>query len=559
MSRNHVAIAFSNGMGNFIFLSAALKVLRNWGYDNITLITDEKLLRQPFMVEVFDGLFENIVTECDIEAYDRIFVSHWFIPACLRDVMDRIDPRYKIINWHQQGIHEVQLYLEMIGASWKDFDGYLLEPADEPILRSERPRIALANCSVTNQAEKKRWKGFPELSETLNDMGYTVILLGLGDELKGCTGVNYLDQLTVKQSAKVLQQCDLLISVSTGLSLVADAVATPVLLIEGPMPTFKAHPVISKYSVVRKYISCAPCFQKPTWKLCETPVCMDNIAVGDVIQGMLKFMPHLKRKSYDWSASKPPQLKSDRVEADGKVCYLMAVCNRVDQLEACLDSFKASYPQKGHIIFVNDASDDPRVDNLLQAFKIKGISKTIVSISSKEKIEVLRKYPKTGFSKPVYNRLIDQALELDEKKRFDYVILIDSDFIVRPYWTQRCINIWEETKDLGVATVSGFNAWHFRYDKKGSEKVFESSAGSYRIRNGNNLPYLMSMDSLKHIHGKYDLESLTGSSDIDKSNEINKKNFKSVVVVPSQAEHWGAFETSFVGRGNPSLMSEDFV
>jgi len=90
------------------------------------------------------------------------------------------------------------------------------------------------------------------------------------------------------------------------------------------------------------------------------------------------------------------------------------------------------------------------------------------------------------------------------------------------------------------------------------DEVFESSVGSYRIRGGNNFPYLMSMDFLKDVHGKFDLESTVGSSDLGKNEELRKLNLKSIALVPSQTEHWGAFETSF-NRGKPSLMSGDFI
>ena len=558
MSKSHVAMAFSNGMGNFIFQTAALKVLRNWGYDDITLITDEKRIGQSFMMEVFDDLFENIVTECDIEKYDRIFTNNWFVPICMKDQIRDINPRYRIINWHEQGIHEVQLYLEAVGAGWKDFDGYLFEPDDNPIIKSDIPRISIANCSATNQAVKKRWDKFPELSMVLEDLGYTVILLGVDSELDGCSGVDYINKLTVKQTAKVLQQCDLLISVSTGLSVVADTVDTPVLLLEGPMPTFKAHPIISRYSIVRKYISCAPCFQKPLWNFCTSPICMSKISVGDVLQEMWKFMPHLERKSYDWSINKLPKLKTKKVEVDGNVCYLVATCNRIGALKDFLDSFKASHPQGDHIIFVDDASSDPRVVEALQAFKVKGISKTVISVSCDERAALLKKYPHSGFSKPVYNRMIDECLAADKSKCFDYVMMIDSDIIMKPYWVQRCIKVWEDVKEPNVATVSGFSGWHPDYDRKSVDEVFEVSEISYRIRGGNNFPYLMSMDFLKNVHGKFDLEARVGSSDLSKNEELRGKGYKSIALVPSQTEHWGAFETSF-NRGKPSLMSGDFI
>jgi ADP-heptose:LPS heptosyltransferase len=216
----------------------------------------------------------------------------------LKDHLEKIRPKKRLVNWHNEGIHEVQEYLEMIGATWKDFDGYLLEPDDGPILDMPSLRIALANCSSTNQALKKSWDKFPELSRVLTDLGYEVILLGLGDELDGCIGHDLRNTLTIKQACKALSQVDLLIAVSTGLTVVADAVKTPVLLLEGPMPTFKAHPLLSKFQIVRKYISCAPCWQKSLWYMCNDPTCMSSIQVGDVIQGMFKFLPKMKRDTY---------------------------------------------------------------------------------------------------------------------------------------------------------------------------------------------------------------------------------------------------------------------
>lgn len=295
MQTDRIAVAFMNGVGNFIFFTAAIKVLKSWGYNKIDLITDEKFFKHPALMEISEGIFDAIRLEYKEKLYDKLFMADWSVPVYFQRNASKFGIEIKYINWTFRGIHEVWAYLEMIGATWKDFDGYLFEVDDSgPDLKCERPRIALANCSVRDVTSRKRWGKFPELSKILTDLGYSVILLGLEEELDGCEGVSYINKLSLRQTAKVLKQCDLLIASSTGLTVVADALNVPVLLLEGPMTTSKNHPLISKYTVMRTFISCAPCFQKSLAKMCNEYLCMEMIEVRDVIQKMLNFMSRLR-------------------------------------------------------------------------------------------------------------------------------------------------------------------------------------------------------------------------------------------------------------------------
>lgn len=295
MQTNRIAVGFMNFVGNFIFFTAAIKVLRNWGYDKIDLITDEKFLQHPALMEMSEGLFDVIKLEYKEKLYDKFFMANWSVPVYFQRNASKFGIEIKYINWAYRGIHEVWAYLEMIGATWEDFDGYLFDVDDSgPVLECKRSRIALANCSVRDVTSRKRWKKFPELSEILTDLGYSVILLGLDGEVDGCKGINYINKLSLRQTAKVLKQCDLLIASSTGLTVVADALNVPVLLLEGPMTTSKNHPLISKYAVMRKFISCAPCYQRSLSKMCDKYLCMEMIEVSDVIQKMLNFMSQLR-------------------------------------------------------------------------------------------------------------------------------------------------------------------------------------------------------------------------------------------------------------------------
>jgi len=558
MSNTRIGMTFMNGMGNFIFFTAAIKILRNWGYEDITLITDGKLTRTPFLLDVVNKAVDNVVTEFDPKEFDRIYGTGWSKPASIKDDVDQVLPQTATINWHTTGIHEVQAYLEMIGASWKDFDGYIFEMAGRPQLRSSGIRIALANCSTTNQAVKKRWGKFPELSKRLDELGYKVYLLGMRDELEGCVGIDYTDKLNVFESAKVLSQCDLLIASSTGLTVVADAVGTPVLLLEGPMPTFKNHPLQVKYDIVRKYIACAPCLQKSVWKICDVASCMDKIEVGDVIQRMLHFLPKLRgareMRHLDIRLPVPPE--PTPVEKDAQVVYLIPCRDRYYMLKTFLDSFIESKPLPGLLLFVNDASTDPRVSQLLEEFEIDGLEKMIFTRASTERIADFSDYPKSAPSKFVYNYLIDQLVALD--REFDYVMIIDPDILVRPYWIQRMIKIFEEAKEQHkIATISGLHAFHGGYDDDSTSRVYETSYGNYRIRRGNNIPYLTSWKLFFDVHKKFDQHAINGSSDISKFHELCELGYMNAVLTPSEVEHIGAFQSLFKNR-RTTLISEDY-
>jgi len=182
---DRVAIGFINGLGNFIFLTAAVKVLRKWNYEHIDLITDDSTRHYSMLLNMSKGIFNSVETFFDESKYERLFVCGWSVPNAVQPFLKKSGQGVRIIHWDREGIHEVQAYLNMIGASWNDFDGYMLEPADEPILECPHPRIALANPSL-GQASKKKWNSFPELSDTLDALNFTVILLGNEDELKGC-------------------------------------------------------------------------------------------------------------------------------------------------------------------------------------------------------------------------------------------------------------------------------------------------------------------------------------------------------------------------------------
>jgi len=560
MSRAPVAVLFSNGMGNFIFFSAAIKILKKWGYEHIDLITDDYFYNYKPLREITEGIFDNILTELDKDKYERIFMANWSVPLNYAKKRDEIVKRSRTINWHTEGVHEVQEYLRMIGASWQDFDGYLLEPDDEPLLNLPRPIIALSNCASTNQAHKKRWKYFPELSKILQDQGYSVVLVGLGDELKGCVGKDFVDKLTIRQTAKVLEQCDALVSVSTGNSIVADAVRTPVLLLEGPMLTSRAHPLQSRFDVVRRYVSCAPCFQKMIWKVCDNPICMDEITPDEVFRRLMNFLKHSKKPKRFWQIPSTHRLKGKKLKTDKSVAFLIPCRDRYYALRDFLGYLERSHLPKSEIFFLNDASIDPRVEELLLDFQKKHTSKDcIVHYYHRDFEEVDELYRKYKVNETVHasNYLIQRMYDSDCD--CDYVLRCDSDLILKPYWVQKMILAFEEAKKEHpeIITCSGFNSIHPIYDDETTLEVYSTSVSDYRISRGCNAAYLITMEDMKNIHGFFEVGTMITSSDIKKNSELVEKGYKAMLLVPSVIEHFGAFDSS-APFAKTTLVSEDF-
>jgi len=287
---NSIGIPFANGIGNFIGLTAALKILKNRSADDkLTLITTKGFARNPALVELSKDIFDDVVYVYEPEKFDMIYTAPWCVPA-----LDGLS-KWPSTDWNGEGLHEIQIYLDMIEATWKDFDGFILDPIHTEISASDKLKIVLSVSSGTSMSDVKFWSGFPELSQILVDLGYEVYLLGINDELAGCVGHNFVDKLSIREAASVIQQCDLLICNSTGNAWIADAVGTPILFIEGPTLMTKQHAITVNWDVVRSYISCAPCFQKGFWGKCEHRFCMNNITPADVFQRMVNFIPKMNR------------------------------------------------------------------------------------------------------------------------------------------------------------------------------------------------------------------------------------------------------------------------
>lgn len=147
-----------------------------------------------------------------------------------------------------------------------------------------------------------RWKQwnldrYAQLCDRLvEDYGAKVVLLGSQNEMELTnyvrkkmkhTPIVAAGKTTVKQAAAIIERCRLFICSDSGLMHVSAAVNTPVVAIYGPTDYHRTHPYGNGHIVIRKNLSCSPCFRmEGTEKVesCRRRKCLELIGVDDVLE-----------------------------------------------------------------------------------------------------------------------------------------------------------------------------------------------------------------------------------------------------------------------------------
>jgi len=150
-----------------------------------------------------------------------------------------------------------------------------------------------------------RWKQWDldrycELCDKISDLPNTVIIFqGSPDERKMIENIidkmnrkqiNAAGKTSLKQAAAVIEKSDLLICNDSGLMHVAVAVDTPVIAIYGPTDFTRTAPCGKKHIIIRKNLSCSPCFRMNGTKRVENcPYnykCLESITVNEVFEAV---------------------------------------------------------------------------------------------------------------------------------------------------------------------------------------------------------------------------------------------------------------------------------
>lgn len=178
--------------------------------------------------------------------------------------------------------------------------GFAAEFLEANGLTAAKPLIAIHPGGAGFRG-KKRWHadGFGAIGQALaSRYGARIILLGgdsdqsIAQRVAGQIGkaaVNGSGAITLKETAAVIERCDIFIGNDSSPLHMAAAVGTPVVGIYGPSNPANFHPIGVDHAIVQAHGACAPCFHfvgnVPLWKrsLCRSCYALEQLATEEVL------------------------------------------------------------------------------------------------------------------------------------------------------------------------------------------------------------------------------------------------------------------------------------
>ncbi|MFW5989709.1 MAG: lipopolysaccharide heptosyltransferase I [Desulfosudaceae bacterium] len=138
--------------------------------------------------------------------------------------------------------------------------------------------------------DTKLWETdkFARLADILGQRGWKIIFTGDGndrevvDQIRAAMrqpAANLAGRTTLMELAALYEQADLVISTDTGPMHLAAATGTPVVALFGPTAPWRTGPYGDRHQVVRRPLSCSPCYQRT----CRTRECLRSITVEEVL------------------------------------------------------------------------------------------------------------------------------------------------------------------------------------------------------------------------------------------------------------------------------------
>lgn len=117
---------------------------------------------------------------------------------------------------------------------------------------------------------------------------------GEAEDLRGLVGVTHLaGQLTVKETAALIERCDFFVGLDSGLAYVSEAVGTPGLIILGATVRETSGPRSPQFSFVRAPEACLPACHRACRRL---PLCITHLSVDSVDRALEQALRRAGRK-----------------------------------------------------------------------------------------------------------------------------------------------------------------------------------------------------------------------------------------------------------------------
>jgi len=107
------------------------------------------------------------------------------------------------------------------------------------------------------------------------------------------TPLHLVEKTTVRQSAALMERCNIFVTNDAGPMHIAASVGTPIVAIFGPTDPIWLHPWTEEYAIVRTGIDCSPCFYyspKPLTCKREDYACLTELAVDTVYNAVKEML-----------------------------------------------------------------------------------------------------------------------------------------------------------------------------------------------------------------------------------------------------------------------------
>jgi ADP-heptose:LPS heptosyltransferase len=193
-------------------------------------------------------------------------------------------------HWDHHKLHESDYYFNIVKEvygfkCWKPTQ--FIPVADSPVLPTGKKRIVLCNGGFGYLVALKKYDHFKELAIELKNLyGDDLILIKIGTskELSDVEAdIDYVDKLSLTETAKVIQQADLMITNDTGNMHIADALATPQIVLWGGSVLAKNKPYCGMNKIINLKLPCQPCQNEGGYRECKNLKCMNDITVSEIM------------------------------------------------------------------------------------------------------------------------------------------------------------------------------------------------------------------------------------------------------------------------------------
>jgi ADP-heptose:LPS heptosyltransferase len=287
---------FRTGIGNFVLFTPALQAMASMDpTGKVDLCTDPiwSDYRKNALLSLWELLpFVNrvlVIKELDHAQYKTWFWSFWTSAGSSRELF-MSKKFYNPPEWNQNIEHESDYYIRLARAYY----GYKGEkpkqcivPAESPVIqKGNKKLIVLCNGGFGDIKIFKNWESFSSFSKELKAYFPEALIAKIGcrNELtEVAADLDYVDKLPLTETAKVIQQADLMITTDTGCMHVADALGTPLIVLWGGSSYEKNKPYETKSKIIHLGLPCQPCQATVGYRSCEEIRCVGDITIGEVM------------------------------------------------------------------------------------------------------------------------------------------------------------------------------------------------------------------------------------------------------------------------------------